>query len=328
MSIEQNPRVKLYACGGAACNIGKLTEGFRHSNVSGFSSLDIVYIDTSDSDFDGLPEEHIYKIKEKDGSGGLRKHNAQAIAKYVQEILQTHKPLNLNIVLSSASGGSGSVTSPTITNELLKKGENVIVILVGAVDTRLYINNTLNTLKSYENISRTNQKSLVLKYLQNPSSSKHKEVDEEVKFTISALCMLFSGQNKSLDSQDLRHWINFDKVTTFDSQMVSLETVKSLDMLKAQGNIVSVASIAPKDGNTDLEQKVEVQFIGYVPDEMPEESKQSLPIHFVTTDGLIDELHSRLTEDLAELNNVSQARVKRDSIITEDDEPTENGIIL
>lgn len=210
----------------------------------------------------------------------------------------------------------------------MKRNENVIVILIGAKDTRLLINNTLNTLKSYENISQRNGKTLVMKYLQNESSAKRHKVDEEIRFLISGLCMLFSGQNKGLDSKDLEHWINFNKVTTYEPQMVSLETVESLEDIQSGGNIVSVATVAPIDGDTDLSRPVEVQFIGYVPEDMPEPSKNRLPIHFVTTDGIFEEVGTQLKDALEELNARAKARVKRESLLTEDDQETDNGLIL
>lgn len=106
MSLEnQSKRVRLYASGGAGTNIARTMEEFRNSKVCGFAPLDIVYIDTSSSDFQGVSEEHIYRFKGLDGSGALRAENHATIAKYAQEILQEHKPEFLNIVISSAGGG-------------------------------------------------------------------------------------------------------------------------------------------------------------------------------------------------------------------------------
>lgn len=329
MSTElENKRIRLYALGGAGNSVSATMEEFRNSNVPGFAPLDTVYIDTSSSDFQGISQEHIYRFKGLDGSGALRKENFSVVSKYTQEILQEHKPGFLNIVISSGGGGSGSVIGPSLVNELLKKDEKVIVIMIGGVDTRLLINNTLNTLKSYESISQRNSKSLVMKYLQNESSSKKQKVDEEARFLISGLCMLFSGQNKGLDSKDLEHWINFNKVTTYEPQMVSLETVGSLEDLQGEGNVISVASVSTIDGNTDLSRPVEVQFIGYVPDSTPEPSKARLPVHFVTTDGLFEEVGKKLNDALDELNAQAKARVKRDSLLTDDDNVTDNGLIL
>lgn len=327
-TIEHTSKVRLYACGGAGCNVSKTMEPFRNNKISGFSSLETVYIDTSGSDFDDVPQEFIYRFKDKDGSGALRKESYSVITKHAKEIIQDYKPLDLNIVISSASGGSGSVLSPTIVGELLRQNQNVVVILIGAVDTVIYMNNTLNTLKSFENISKTNEKSIVMKYIQNESSSKRQSADEQARFLISGLCMLFSGTNKGLDSKDLNHWINFNKVTSFEPQLASLETVTSLDAIKTKGNVISVASLASLGGDTDLEYPVEVQFIGYVPDDTPKESSEKLPIHFVTTDGLFEELGKNLNSLIDEMDALAKSRVQRDSLLTDDDEPTESGLIL
>lgn len=173
-----------------------------------------------------------------------------------------------------------------------------------------------------------NEKALVMKYLQNETSSKKHKVDEDARFLISGLCMLFSGQNTGLDSKDLEHWVNFNKVTTYEPQMVSLEVVPSLENVVSTGNIVSVASVAPLDGDTDLGKPVEVQFIGYVPENTPEASKDRLPIHFVTTDGIFEEVGKKLNSVLDDLNSQAKARVKRDSLISDNDKATDNGLIL
>lgn len=328
VDTEHTSHVRLYACGGAGVNVSKTMEGFRDSNVKGFSSLDIVYIDTSGSDFDSVEEKNIYRFKEKDGSGALRKESFHVISKYAKEILQEYPPLDLNIVISSASGGSGSVVSPTLVGELLKEDKNVAVILIGATDTVIYANNTFNTLKSFENISKTNKKSILMRYLQNESSSKTESVNEKARFIIASLCMLFSGENKGLDSKDLYHWINFNKVTSFDAQLVSLEAVSALSDLEAKGNVISVASLAEKGANTDLGEMVEVQFIGYIPENTDNDSKAKLPIHFVTTDGLFEDLGKHFTELREKTSAQASARVKRESLVADDDTITDNGIIL
>lgn len=329
MSIEtEQKRVRLYACGGAGAKISSTMEEFRNGEVAGFAPLDIAYIDTSRSDFQDIDEEHIYHFKNVDGSGGVRSENAATSAKYIQEILQEHKPGFLNIVISSGSGGSGNVILSLLTNELLKRNENVVVIVVGSVDTRLHMDNTVKTLKTLEGFSVQHKKSLIVKYLQNESSSKTKSVDDEARFLISGLCMLFSGQNKSLDSKDLEHWINFNKVTTYEPQMVYLETIDSLEELKSEGNVISVASISPLGGDTDLSRPVEVQFIGYVPEATPEPSKDRLPLHFVTTDGLFEEVNKRISASLEELNKQAKARVKRDSLLSDNDNVDDHGLVL
>lgn len=326
--MEKSQFIRVYAAGGAGNTIACSIEAYRECLDAGFAPIKNVYIDTSDSDFQGISEENIYRFKGLDGSGALRKENHEVIAKYVGEILQQHKPGFLNIVLSSGGGGSGSVIAPSIATELLRKGENVIVIMVGSIDTRIHILNTLNTLKSYENIAIRNKKSLVLSYFENQSSAHAKEVDQQVCFLITGLSILFSGNNKRMDAKDLNHWINFDKVTTYSAQMVSLETVTKLEDLAYNGNVVSVATISTVDGNTDLSSPVEVQFIGYVPDDMDESAKKRLPIHFVTTDGLFDQVNTKLKSVLTQMDEQAKARVVRDAIVNESDLDNESDIGL
>lgn len=322
-------QVRIFACGGAGTNIGKNLEQYRNSSNQGFADLDIVYVDTSASNFTpNIPENKIYLVKNLDGSGGLRRENAASITRYAQEILQEHPPLDLNIVISSGGGGSGSVAAPTLVSELLKAKQNVAVVLIGAVDTKQWINNTLNTLKSYEAISKKYNTPILMRYLQNETNSKREVVDAQINYLVIALAALFSKENSGLDSKDLEHWINFNKVTSYEPQLASLEVVQSLPELAAGGNIISVTTLVASKGNSDLGQAVEVQYVGYVPQGTEDALDSGLPLHFVTTDGLFEDLGTQLNKSLADLNAQASARVKRVSILTDEDETTDNGLVL
>jgi len=320
---------RVYACGGAGTRIALQMEKWRKQKEPGFTSVDIAYINTSENDHIGdVSSEYIYNLKGARGSGGLRRENAAPIQKYAHEILEQFKPHDLNIVISSGGGGSGSVIAPTLVNQLTQKGRVVIVIMIGGTDTKQWLNNTINTLKSYEKIAQVHQRPVVMQYLQNETNSKRQAIDEKVRYTVSVLCALFSGQNSGLDPKDLEHWHNFPVVTEFQPQLVAFEPVHSLDELSYGGNVISVATLVEEDGNSDLPYSVEYQTIGYVPKDAAESLRVGLPVHFVTTDGLFEELGAQLNEALDDLNRKAQARVPRNSLLSEDDQATEANIVL
>ena len=68
-------KVKLFACGGAGINIGLRLEQYRGKNVATdpFAEIEVVYIDTSRSNMDGVIDpKHSYILENLDGSGKVR----------------------------------------------------------------------------------------------------------------------------------------------------------------------------------------------------------------------------------------------------------------
>lgn len=98
----------------------------------GFAAIDPAFIDTSRSNLTPeIPEEKIYILDNTDGSGKVRRENHAQISSSIKHILQSQQPGEFNIVVFSASGGSGSVLGPLIVSELLARGLPVVVLTAG-----------------------------------------------------------------------------------------------------------------------------------------------------------------------------------------------------
>ena len=161
-------KVTVYCAGGAGLNVGQYFEKHRGNNEPAFAEINIVYIDTSRSNLRAnISADNCYMLKGMDGSGKMRSENHEEIAVHIRAILQQFKPADLNIVLSSAAGGSGSVIAPLLTSELLKSEVPTVVISIGSADTKTDIENTLDTIKSYEAIARMRKAPIVMSYVQN-----------------------------------------------------------------------------------------------------------------------------------------------------------------
>lgn len=322
--------VQLYACGGAGVNIGKQFEQFRGSNEVGCAVMDIVYIDASRANIsENVPEKFCYLLKGVDGSGKIRRENYQAIADHTREILQLHAPKDLSIVVSSGSGGSGSVIAPSIVSELLERGEQVVVILIGSTDTKLDIDNTLKTLKSYDAIVKKHNKPVVMGYLENNSkTSPRSAVDQAVSRIISSLSYLYSRENDELDSRDLHNWINFNITTAYQPQVAALGIYEGAIPEEVRGSIISVATLATRGEDTFLGFIPDYQCVGLKPDQV-NKSLQDIPqLHFVTTSNIAAQAASNLNAKLDELNKAQRARVAAGSIVTDNDDVTDNGLVL
>lgn len=322
--------VRVYAAGGGGTNIASTVEKFRNKNEPGFGNLDITYIDTSRSNLSKhIPSEACYLIDGLDGSGKIRSENYQQIAKVGRDILQQHRPGDLNIVLSTGAGGSGSVIAPILTGELLSRECPTIVICVGSSQTRLDTENSLKTLKSYEALAKKHEVPVVLHYLQNSGTTPRSKVDVEVHDLIISLCALFSGENHELDSRDLFNFLRFDRTTSFGAQVAMLQTRDVADTTTVPGNIISVATLASgPDDQVELSQRPEYQCVGFMPEGIDNSLLELSPLHFITTDGLLVNIANDLEKILSDMATQQRARIGNEGILSERDKTTDIGVVL
>lgn len=330
--------VRVYCCGGGGINIGSTLEKWRNRQENAFAILEPAYVDTSKSNLDraNLDATHCYQIKGKngeelDGSGKRRPDNHEQIAEQVRDILQHYKPADLNIVLSTAGGGSGSVIAPSITAELLERGALTIVLIIGAATSKIDLENSLKTLKSYEGISARKNAPVVGYYLENNDSMSRAEVDTKIRDVILALAVLFSRQNHELDSRDLHNWLRYERVTSFKPQLTSLMIFQGAvnpQDFNACGNVISVATLAVEEAGARLPIVPDYHCVGYVESAEAARIENRVPLHYVIVDGLFTEAARHLQSKLDALDQAQQARINKKTILTDADQVLGDGLVL
>jgi hypothetical protein len=274
--------------------------------------------------------EYCFLFQDVDGSGKIRRENHEIIRDTTRKILQQFQPQDINIVISSASGGSGSVLSVSLVAELLEQDKQVIVILVGATDSSLEIENTLKTIKSYESISKLKEKPVVASYYQNSKDSPRDKVDNSIVAMVASLSTVFSRENKELDTQDLYNFINFQRVTSFKPKLVGLSVHIGPINLESEytTNVCSVACVTTQGSDTTLDFTPEYKTVGYLRENVVAEISSATPInlltHYDSFTGVAKELQTRLDE----YEKIKNARVETKSILTANDKPTSDGLIL
>jgi hypothetical protein len=327
--------INIYGCGGAGINIAYQFEQSRSSqNKLGFAQVNPIYIDTSRTNINQLkgtyPDEATYIFSGVDGSGKVRKENAQQITKSVLDILIKHPPADLNIVVSSSSGGSGSVIAPSLVSELLNKEHNVIVLCVGSSDSLIEIENTVKTLKSYESIAKLRNKPVVMRFYENTRGRKLEDINRDFFKDIVYLSALFSKQNIGLDSADLRNWLNYNRATSFEPKLVHLNF--NLGLLsdgskEHEDGIITIATLAKEGHDTAPGVIVEYRCYGII--NVPEENiKMESSLHFVVTENYMDKIYSEFDKIRHNLLEVQKSRVSKASILAIDDDTETNGLVL
>lgn len=322
--------IRVFAAGGAGINIVSWFEKYRDKPPNnGFAAISPVYIDTSKSNLTQIHNpEHTYLVEGLDGSGKVRKENAQAISEHVLDILHKFKPGDLTIVVSSMSGGSGSVIAPSLVSELLQRGCAVVVCSVGSTDSRIEIENTINTLKSYEAIAKLRSSPVNMVYRENSSATKRSEVDTQIQGEIVKLAALFSKQNKEMDSSDLANWLRYNKVTSYQPKLTYLDFYADKVGPLKHGSVVTVATLAKHEHSTSPGQMVEYQCVGFVDEESAKELELKTPLHYVILDGIFDQIYKEHAKILKDLNEQKNSRVIKQTILDNSDRTTDNGLVL
>lgn len=330
MQTEQIGKMMIYACGGAGINIGSYFQQFQDIKTSeGFAQMNVVFIDTSASNFnDTIKQGNTYLVEGLDGSGKIRAENHREIAESIHDILMKYPPGDINIVISSASGGSGSVITPSLVSELLKRDKNVIVSNVVSTDSRIEIENSVKTMRSFEAIAQLRKQPVAIIQYENSSESSRSAVNDKARSDIEQVAALFSKQNKELDSADLKNWINYTKVTKVEAKPV-LFNIAHGQVEANRAHILSVATLAYEGMNTAVGSPVDYQCVGYVSQGNEQGIKLTAPIHYLMLDNIITDTYLKLAKQLADMDEANLAR-KRTGItmLGDSDKIQDDGLVL
>ena len=320
-------KMTVYACGG--CGVNLLTPFVKNLGKAepGFAEIHPVFIDTSRSNLTGnYPEDNLFLIDGLDGSGKKRDANYKIINEKAPEVLHRFKPTPFNVVIHSTSGGSGSVIGSVLTSALLARGENVVVMMVGSSDSRIEAQNTINTLKSYEVISNKRKKPVVAIYYENTKDTPRGKVDASMHMSLVLLSVLFSGQNRELDSADLSNFLDYPKVTSFPPMLSYLDFFTDISVTKGQ-SVVSLATLTDNETSSEPNVAVEYQAVGFVTPEVKDAISVGLPIHAAVVAGYYNDRIQKLESRVASIDE-ARAVVNHRSIVDHDVSATEDGLIL
>lgn len=325
-------KMNVYCCGGTGVNIGSLLEAGLKADNSGIANITPIYLDTSDSNL-GLshPESRTYIIPglPRPGSGKVRAENYERIVACVPQVLSKFKPADINIVVSSTGGGSGSVIAPSLLSALLDEDQLVIALAVGSTDSVIEVKNTIKTLQSYENMAVTREKPVPAVYWQNTPDQKRAAVNQKLKEEIVRLAVLFSGMNVGLDASDLRNWLRYNRpnVTGYPAHLVSLEVFADRIAPKNSNHVISVATLTSDVDKVATGLTVDYQATGFV-DKSFEALNLSNTLHFALVDGYFAEVQKNLQAIVDESEVSKTASTGRKAVVVDASKATGNGMVL
>lgn len=334
---KQLPIINIYACGGAGINIMR---DYDLTSLPKAANINIVYIDTSNSNLlkntDNL---NIYKINELDGSGQHRATNVAIIAEHINNCMGDFPPEQFNIVISSASGGSGSVFAPLITKYIMEQDSIAIPFLIGDTTTTKYLDNTVSTLASYQHISENLNLPLNIAFYENTRNIQNKDNNTTIHYGISAIRFLLSGLNAGLDSKDIYNFFRYSDVTNLKPSF------NTLIFLNGKENVSQANKVAPYEHlaaalllvSDDTSSSEFLNLYGDNPlpffctGVLEDSSQKKLisPFAFIINTEHLNVLGVKYNEKKIALINEQAARIKPKSIVSNMKKPkVENGIII
>lgn len=344
--------VNLFGVGGAGIDCVKtVLEDHLKQDDSQLAQLNVVLVDTSVSNY--KRNEDFFKkhgvnltlIPDLDGNGQVRKSNIDKIMPHTAGIVNSHTADDdiLNVIIHSASGGSGSVISVLLMKELMAENRNVMSIVVGDATTRNYAYNTQATLRSYESIARQSKKPAVVKYFQNYASSavspklSPQEVNKKISQAVLDLRILTSGNVHGVDSADITNFLDYTKVssvpaslsllanvvTPVDSDERELERVLKTDLDDTQP--ISVITINTTDNTEHQEIKCTYRVEGKF--DYSAKDKSLFNVHFTIHDSdLMARVINELTKSIEEFDKKENVRVR--STINVADSDNQSGLVF
>ena len=316
----------IYGAGGCGINIASSFDNTKGKVEPGHSCPRLVYLDTSRSNISpDINEEQIMIIEDRDGSGKVRRENADVIYKHAKNILHQHPPGDLSVVVFSGSGGSGSVYAPIILEEIIARGHSVVAIVVGSDESLITAKNTRDTFKSLAAISERQKAPVVIHYSHNARDVARSEVDRGCRKVIAALSLLASRQNSELDTRDIANWIRFDRSTTAKPQVALFDIYTDRDGFEKDIETpISIASLFNSTDAKQLEKTPEYHCAGYprVKMEGCEELHYVISLEeFYTAFKMIESRYS-------ELEQASRSRIMHDKIVNPDEVDSQTGLVF
>ncbi len=244
MSLEKEVgTIRVYGCGGTGV---KRTHPFQNLPANqGLADVSVAYIDTSKSDFAvDIDLEDCFLTEDTDGSGSKRSANPHIISSVIKQIPIKFAPKDLNVVVMSGCGGSGSVLGPLLCKELLLRGAPTVAIVVLSTVSQRAIMNCLDTIKTLEAQTRITNKPLVTIFHNNGANTDIEAVDEAIYNQITALQILASRSHIGLDTSDVANFLDYTNVISLEPQLTTMTIVTSIEDLSEISYPVTVCTVA------------------------------------------------------------------------------------
>jgi len=330
-------QINILAMGGAGANLlVGISNTLKETMIlEGHPKVNLFHLDTSSAnkDVSSTVDASFHHIKsggvenkELQGSGGVRAANVKEtvanIKDFINANLDTINEDSVNILVSSASGGSGSIISPLLKKQLMELNIPAIVILVGDSRSLAYAINTSDTVKTFHGIATSKDAAISMLYADN-AEEPQADIDSYIADFCAMFVLFYNDKNLDMDPADMESFIDPTKRRPKIEIPAGIYDLTADSGVDVAGRMATAAKNSPIVSSrilNDVECIAPVSLDekrGRVYDELAKEyEKEAFPIIlYLQTNGTSSVL-SDLDTKIDELN----LEVKQDTVETELDE--------
>ena len=326
----KNNRVTVYAVGGCGINIVMPLMQVAAKDVKGYADLTFGMIDTSHSNLpDAGFESSFIHIGSRhnlvDGSGKIRATNVEHARQAVTDIVSRWEPGDLSIVVHSGSGGSGSLIGNILTKDLMARGKNVVVVMVGSRTSIKEADNVRDTIMTYQKLAEAFDRPVPCYYLDNSQYPTLADVDTLARIMVLFLSAVWSGENKGLDRMDLENFLNYNKVSDYAPGIVALELTSGVKAVLANDHcpVSTVVTIVKADEDHSPGIMVPYHSYGELNEKVAGRLQLATPVHLVTRQGIFPDTLQSLEDEVSK--HRKPATVKA---VVVDRSPTDDFLVI
>lgn len=305
--------LKVYACGGAGVNIGK--------NILP-ASANVIFVDTSKSNLKDVKNDNIFLLEEMDGAGKERAFTYENFKDIAGNVLIKHNPSDeLNIVITSLSGGSGSVIGPMLARELATMNKNVITIAFISTSSAKEIDNSIKTLMTFKSLAAKSKKAMALMVLDNRIGRS--QVDKKIIQTVNLFSLIIDkSRTEEFDMADLKNFINFDKVTQNApcASVIDIAEKKDKQDRKGEHTVATIHVTSNKESDID---EYNPEYLATCI--LTEKDAKEIDIRIDNLLGAIDNIITDCQHLLKTFEDNKKVKNLKDKVVVED---SDDGIVL
>jgi hypothetical protein len=324
---QDRPLIAIYFCGGTGFNNGaRFLEATKDNQILK-ETTQTYFVDASTSNHRPFnTDENTMVVGSGQGSGAHRAENAEDIRNEVPQILKNFKPGVFNILVGSASGGSGSVIINELQRALVMRDINVAAVMSGSRSTRTNIENMNKLFQSFGLVTKKYQKPSLINLRVQEHGETREKVDAMILNNLLLLTLFLSGRDDKLDITDLTHLFNYPKVTGFAPAVASLDLFINELKLDKNETLYAVGTIARPGTVTDITPVPQYQPVGFIHEDLSGIFDEISVLHWAITGNSFDRLVKELETAVAGFKEESTAH--RASTLLETVPDTDDDIVV
>ena len=208
-------------------------------------------------------------------------------------------------------------------SELLERGLSTVAVVVGSDESAITAQNTMNTLKSLEGVSRRTQRPVVMYYDHNQRGSRRSDIDSSLISAITALSALASKQNDEMDTKDISNWLEYHKTSPVKAQLSVLNIHTAVDKVQSVKNPISIASLYGSPDEETITATPDYHTVGYT----GKDSDVPNSLHFIISVDAINSVYQMIQATLDQLDEIRNSRVDHGSVLKDTDSVDDNGMV-